>query len=71
MDERNQEWVRVYTSTFPHKISIVKAVLEENQIASFEVNKKDSAYIAIGEIDLFVNKDDSVLAEFLIKSHNL
>ncbi|MBL0070872.1 MAG: hypothetical protein IPP34_03165 [Bacteroidetes bacterium] len=36
----NQDWIRVYVSELEHKINIVKAVLEDNQIAAFEVNKK-------------------------------
>ena len=65
------EWICVYTSEQPYKVSIVKALLEEHQIRSFEINRKDSAYVAIGEIDLFVHKKDAVLAAFLIKSHQL
>jgi hypothetical protein len=71
MRQPDPEWVMVYTSTLPHKVSIVKAVLEDNQISSFEINKKDSAYISIGHIDLYVYKKDVVLAEFIIKSHDL
>jgi hypothetical protein len=71
MHDKDPDWVCIYTSTLPHKVSIVKAVLEDNQITSFEINKKDSAYIAIGEIDLYVQTKDAVLAEFLIKKHEL
>jgi hypothetical protein len=63
--------VILYSSTQQHKIEIVKAVLEDNQIKGVEINKKDSAYTFIGEIDLFVNKKDEVLAKFLIKTHEL
>jgi len=71
MDQNTTDWIMVYTSSLPHKINIVKAVLEDNQINSFEVNKKDSAYIFIGDIDLFVHKNDEVLSRFLIKTHDL
>lgn len=71
MNSQDPDYVKVYASTMPHKIQIVKAVLEDNQIQSFEVNKKDSAYTFMGEIDLYVNEKDSVLAEFLIKTHEL
>jgi hypothetical protein len=65
------DWVVVYTSTLPHKVNIVKAVLEDNNIQSVEINRKDSAYTFIGEIDLCVHKKDSILSEFLIKSNEL
>jgi len=71
MAQNDPEWVMVYSTTLPHKINIVKAVLDDNQIKSFEVNKKDSAYIFIGDIDLYVHIHDEVLAKFLIKTHEL
>ena len=71
MVENNPEWIKIYTSVQPHKVQIVKAVLEDNQVQSFEVNKKDSSYIFMGEVDLYVHRDDAVLAAFLIKSNEL
>ncbi len=71
MVQNDPDWIRIYTSSHPHKVNIVKAVLEDNQIKAFEVNKKDSAYIFIGDIDLFVHKNDEVLSRFLIKTHEL
>ena len=71
MVDTNPEWIKVYTTTEPHKVQIVKAVLEENLVQAFEVNKKDSTYIFIGEVDLYVHRNDAVLAAFLIKSNEL
>jgi len=64
-------WVKVYGSNQPHKVSIVSAVLADNNIESHEINKIDSAYNAIGEIELYVVKDNEVLALFIIKQNNL
>jgi len=69
--QNDPDWKMIYSSTLPHKINIVKAVLEDNQINSVELNRKDSSYIFIGDIDLYVHKNDAVLAEFLIKSNDL
>ncbi len=71
MVERDRDWVVVYSSTQAHKVNIVKAVLEDNQVQSVEVNRKDSSYTFMGEIDLYVHKKDVVLSEFLIKTHEL
>ena len=71
MVQNDPDWIMVYTSSQPHKINIVKAVLEDNQIRAFEVNKKDSAYTFIGEINLYVHRNEEVLARFLIKTHDL
>jgi len=64
-------WIRIYTSGQPHKISIVSALLADNNIESYEINKIDSAYNAIGEIELYVFIDDEVLARFIIKQNEL
>ena len=71
MVPHDPDWILVYTSSQPHKVNIVQAVLEDNQIKSFEVNKKDSTYTFIGDIDLYVHRDDEVLTRFLIKTHEL
>jgi len=71
MVQHDPDWVLIYTSSLPHQINIVKAVLADNHIQSFEVNKIDSTYISIGEIDLFVHRNDEVLTRFLIKTHDL
>lgn len=71
MNKLDPDWVMIYSSTFVHKVGIVKAVLENNNITSFEINKKDSTYTSIGHIDLFVSKEDVVLAGFIIKKHEL
>lgn len=71
MEPKDPEFIMVYSSPLPHKINIVKAVLEDNQIKSFEVNKKDSSYTFIGDIDLYVDEADAVLAKFLINTNDL
>lgn len=71
MVEKENEFIIVYSSPLAHKVNIVKAVLEDNQIKAFEVNRKDSSYIFMGAIDLYVNESDEVLAKFLIKTNEL
>ena len=63
-------WENVYTSTFEHKIGIVKAVLKEHDIDSVIVNKKDSFYL-VGEIELYVNQDDVLRAKNIIIKNEL
>jgi len=67
----NEDWVKIYSSTEIHKIEIVKAVLEDNDIQSFEINKKDSSYISIGEIELYVSSENVVLSKAIINGNNL
>ena len=63
--------VKVYSSTEFHKVEIVKAVLEDSGIPSFEINKKDSSYISIGEIEVYVNIENEVLSKIIINTNNL
>ncbi|MFI5220646.1 MAG: putative signal transducing protein [Bacteroidia bacterium] len=67
----NNDWVKVYSSGEIHKVEIVKAVLEDNGIAVFMINKKDSSYIIIGEIELFVKAGDEILAKVIINNNQL
>jgi len=65
-------WIKIYSSTLHHKIEIVKAVLEDNSIKSFDINKMDSSYTPLlGEIELYVPEENQVLAQFIIKENNL
>ena len=71
MGDTGPDWVKVYTSSLPHKVNIVKAVLDDNQIPSMEVDRKDSTYTFMGEVELYVHKENMILAEFIIKSNDL
>ena len=67
----NEDWVKIYSSAEIHKIEIVKSVLEDNDIQSFEINKKDSFLVAIGEIELYVSAENAVLSKAIINGNNL
>lgn len=47
---------------------MIKGVLEVNGISSVVINKQDSSYLAFGESEVFVKKDDAVRAMNLINS---
>ena len=64
-------WERVYFSDKPHLVEIVRAILEGNQISCVVVDKRDSSYITIGDVELYVKDKDIVLAKFLISKNNL
>ena len=64
-------WLRIYFSDKPHLVEIAKAILEDNNIESVIVDKRDSSYITIGELELYVKDSDIVLAKFLISKSEL
>jgi len=64
-------WQQIYFSDKMHLIEIVKALLLENNIESFEVDRRDSTNITDGDIELYVKNEDVVLSKFLIEKNNL
>ena len=60
-------WIRIYTSTDPFKIELLKGFLDANNIVAMSINKKDSSYLAFGEIELLVDAKDVMKAKILIK----
>jgi hypothetical protein len=71
MKDKNQEWVRVYSARESYKIEIVKAMLKEQNIDSFVIDKKDSAVVTIGDIELYVHPNDQVLASLIVNNNPL
>ncbi len=66
------EWVKIYTTTQPHKVEIVRAILDEHDIESMVINKSDSSYPGlIGNIEIYVLDKLEVLARFIIKENEL
>ena len=64
-------WQLIYSSDKQHLVEIVKAVLEDNGIETFELNKKDSTYITVGEIELYVKTEEVSLARIIIEQNKL
>ena len=55
------------TSSDPFKIELLKGFLNQNNIVAMSINKKDSSYLAFGEIELLVDAKDVMKAKILIK----
>lgn len=61
----NKDWVQVYSSQYMHKVEIMKAILEENDIESVILNKQDSSYL-FGPIELYVEAINVIKARQII-----
>ena len=59
-------WIKVYTSTEPYKIELLKGLLLKHNIKAISINKKDSSYLVFGDIELFVTSKDVLHAKNLI-----
>lgn len=66
----DENWTLIYSSSQIYKAEILKGFLEENDILSVVINKKDSAYL-FGEAELYVKVDDAFKAKQLILKQNI
>jgi hypothetical protein len=64
-------WQRVYINNQLHNVEIVRAVLSDHDIDSFVVDKRDSSYITIGDIEVYVRDENAVLAKVIIEENVL
>lgn len=64
------DWVKIYSSFDFYKVEIVQAILQDNEIESIILNKKDSAYL-FGEIELYVDVENALKSKQLISSVEL
>jgi hypothetical protein len=65
-EKMDEQWEVVFSSSKLYQAEIMKSVLEDENISSVIVNKQDSAYIVIGEIELYVKKEDILKAKQII-----
>jgi hypothetical protein len=49
-----KQWKLLYTTNSLPQASIVKGMLEENNVPVMLINKQDSSYVNFGEIELHV-----------------
>jgi len=68
MGETQQlNWELLYGTRHLYKAEILKALLEEADIQTVIINKQDSAYITIGEIEVYVNRNEIIKAIDILK----
>ncbi|MDX2442239.1 MAG: DUF2007 domain-containing protein [Bacteroidales bacterium] len=63
-----KNWVSIFSTEKAYLADIARLVLDENNISSIILNRKDSSYQMLGEIELYVNRDEALRAKNLLKS---
>ncbi len=66
-----KDWVKVYSSTLAYNVELVKQILEQKNVGSIILNQQDSAYVTIGEIELYVKREQVILAKDIIAKSEL
>ena len=64
-------WKCIYFNNQMHKIEIVRAVLNDQDIKSVVVDKRDSSYFMVGDIEIYVSNEDAILAKIIIEQNEL
>lgn len=54
----DSNWKKVYSFSKMHLALIAEEILSENNIECNILNKQDSSYIVLGEIEIYVKSDD-------------
>jgi hypothetical protein len=49
-----QDWFKLYSTKNYLEANIIKGKLEENNIQAVILNKQDSSYLVIGEVEIYV-----------------
>ena len=61
----DEQWEVIFCCTTAYQAEILKAILEENEIPSFVINKKDSSYL-FGDIEVYVQRNDVLIAKQIV-----
>ena len=62
-----KDWVRVYETQQEYLAEIARSVLFDNDIESVIINKKDSIYNILGDIEIYVNRDNLIRAKQILQ----
>ena len=62
-----EDWKCVYTTDQEYKAELVKGFLASENIKAILFNKKDSAYVFFGYVEVYVQPENENLAIELIK----
>ncbi len=62
-------WTCVYVSDKVHQVEMIRAILRENEIDSVILDKRDSVYITVGDIEVYVPEKNAILARVIIEQN--
>ena len=66
--ERN--WNKIFVSENPNLVDLIIQLLEEKNIKSVAINKKDSSYTTFGNIELYVKNTDREKSKEIINIYH-
>lgn len=60
-------WTNIFSTDKEYQAHIIKDLLEDNGISTVIIDKHDSAYVTIGDLEIYVKNDFVVKAKHLIE----
>lgn len=64
----DKDWVLLKSTGDDFSAEVIKGMLEENQIETVVMNKRDSEFL-LGDVELYVQKTDLEKAQQLLADH--
>jgi len=61
-------WISIYSTDKPWQAELAKQVLFDNGIEAVIINKRDSSYLAFGEVEVYVSKEDAQKSKEFLKN---
>ena len=62
----DSSWVAIFSTTFAPKAQIIKLSLENQNIPALILDNQDSAHVHLGEIGVYVKRENVIKAKHLI-----
>jgi len=65
-DPDKENWEAIYSTTQLYQAEMLKDLLEASEIISVIINKQDSSYRSFGDIEVYVKRDDILMAKIIV-----
>lgn len=59
-------WEPIFSCCQPYQSEMVKDLLMGEEIPAVVVNKQDSSYLAFGEVEVYVHREDILKAKLIV-----
>ena len=66
-----EDWVKIHSSSDRFRIQFIRSLLKEHGIEAVILDQKDSFYTSLGELHLYVQRDDAMRARTIISKQDL
>ena len=57
-----KDWEKIFSSPLQLKVQMMKSLLAQSEIESIIINRQDSFYKSLGEIELYVKRENILKA---------